>query len=70
MSGAVLCPPYMPSWRGLGKLCLLNPSVCLTTLLITQNVNLGSKHKETIMHGHDRHNTTMLSIVHNMSSTF
>jgi len=26
--------------------------------------------KETIMHGHDRHNTTILSIIHNMSSTF
>jgi len=25
-------------------------------------------HKETIMNGHDRHNTTMLSIIHNMST--
>jgi len=26
-------------------------------------------HKQTIMHGHDRCNTTMLSITHNMSTT-
>jgi len=25
--------------------------------------------QETIMHGHDRHNTTALSIMHNMSIT-
>jgi len=25
--------------------------------------------KETIMHGHDRHNTTILSIIHTMSTT-
>ena len=28
-----------------------------------------SIHKETIMHGHDRHNTTILSVIHNMSTT-
>ena len=27
------------------------------------------KHKETIMHGHDRHNRTILSIIRNMSTT-
>ena len=27
------------------------------------------KHKVTITHGHDRHNTTILSIIHNMSTT-
>jgi len=27
------------------------------------------KHKETIIHGHDRHNTTTLSIIHKMSPT-
>jgi len=27
------------------------------------------QHMEKIMHGHDRHNTTILSIVHNMSTT-
>ena len=27
------------------------------------------KHKETIVHGHDRHNTTVLSIIHNMLTT-
>jgi len=26
-------------------------------------------YKETIMHGHDRHNTTIPSIIHNMSTT-
>jgi len=26
-------------------------------------------HKETIMHGHDHYNTTILSIIHNMLST-
>jgi len=26
-------------------------------------------HKETIMHGHDSHNTTIVSIIHNMSTT-
>ena len=26
-------------------------------------------HKETTVHGHDRHNTTILSIIHNMSTT-
>lgn len=43
MSGAVLCPLYMLSWRGLGKLYLLNTSVCLTTLLVIQNVNFRIK---------------------------
>jgi len=28
-----------------------------------------SCNKETVMHGHNRHNTTMLSIIHNMSTT-
>jgi len=28
------------------------------------------KHKETIMHGHDHHNTTIMSVIHNMSTTF
>jgi len=27
------------------------------------------EHKETIMHGHDRHNTTLLPIIHKMSNT-
>jgi len=27
------------------------------------------KHNETIMHGHDRHNATTLSIIHNKSTT-
>ena len=27
------------------------------------------KHKQTIMHGHDRLNTTILTIIHNMSTT-
>ena len=29
----------------------------------------GSDYKETIMHGHDRHNTSILTIIHNMSTT-
>ena len=27
------------------------------------------EHKETIMHGHDRHNTTILSVIHDISIT-
>jgi len=27
-------------------------------------------YKEIIMHGHDRHNTTILSIIHNMPTTY
>jgi hypothetical protein len=43
MSGAVLCPPYMPSWRGQGKLYLVKSSVYLTTLLVSQNVKFRIK---------------------------
>jgi hypothetical protein len=39
-----------------------------STLLKREFYNFYGR-KETNMHGHDRHNTTILSIIHNMSTT-
>jgi len=36
-------------------------------ILVTEYIGL--LHKETIMHRHDRHNTTILSVIHNISTT-
>jgi len=36
-------------------------------ILVTEYIGL--LHKETIMHRHDHHNTTILSVIHNISTT-
>jgi len=44
---------------------LRKPSTPATILSVT----VKDADKETIMHGHDRHNTSVLSVVHDVSTT-